>query len=631
MKYVPLHVHSEYSLLDGLSKTSQIASRIKEIGSTACALTDHGTVSGAVDFVKTMKDNGLKPILGCEFYFCFGESTDKNPDNRKLLHQVILAKNLEGWKEILRLIALSNHPDRFYHKPRISMQDVGFNISGQNLITFSGHLGSILQYKMMDETEERLHHDWLKRGCECAIMLQKLYGKGNFFIEIQMIDSQRNPLSKMIANCLRQVSKVTGIPCVATPDAHYARREDAIDQRILLCTSLKKTLGQIQMDIKQGNNVGMQCFFESDNFHIPSFEEMQGWHTQEEIENTNKIADMCDNYSILSSPNPPQFPCPNSMTDEDYLRKLCRDGWKKKMSHISIENDPEQFQIYGERVNHELEVFTSCGLSSYFLIVRDIIKFCHKNGYITGPGRGSAAGCMVSYLIDITQIDPIPAHLLFERFYNAGRNSPGKISWPDIDIDVPKEARHKIIEYVRDKYGEDNVAQIVTYTTLKGRSALKRVMHAVGGISFDEQNAMTKHILDEAKIADELQEMKEELGTSSIIRWCIENNPNRFKDWVQIDENGELVGDKAEIFKQAIRLGGTKIIQSKHAAGIVVSPYKISETCPMVRSTDENDKGYIAGFEGPSCEEVGLLKIDVLGITMLDKVMSVADILAGVQ
>ena len=156
-------------------------------------------------------------------------------------------------------------------------------------------------------------------------------------------------------------------------------------------------------------------------------------------------------------------------------------------------------------------------------------------------------------------------------------------------------------------------------------------MTAIGGISFTEQNAMTKYILDEAKIADELQEMKEELGTSSIIRWCIENNPKRFKDWVEIDDNGDMIGDKAEIFKQAIRLEGTKIIQSKHAAGVVVSPYKISQTCPMVRSTDANDKGYIAGFEGPSCEEVGLLKIDVLGITMLDEVMSVADILVGVQ
>ena len=622
MSYTPLHVHSEYSLLDGLSKTSQIASRIKEIGSTTCALSDHGTVSGAVDFVKTMKDNGLKPILGCEVYICYGESNDKTPDNKRLFHQVILAKNLEGWKTLLELVAMSNHPDRFYHKPRISFNDIK-KVDTSNLITFSGHLGSYLANAI--SKDDKVLPNWQQLGID-AVNLQKQLFK-NFYVEIQLVDSERNKFSKEVAECLREVASITNTPCVATPDAHYARREDAIDQRVLLCTSLKKTLGQIKMDIKQGNSVGLQCFFESDNFHIPSFEEMQGWHTEEEIENTNKIADMCDDYSILSAPNPPTFKCPGGMTPDDFLRHLCRQGWKKKMAHI---DDEEELKVYGERVNHELEVFLSCGLSSYFLIVRDIIKFCHENGYITGPGRGSAAGCMVSYLIDITQIDPIPADLLFERFYNAGRNSPGKISWPDIDIDVPKEARPKVIEYIRDKYGEENVAQIVTYTTLKGRSALKRVMHAVGGISFTEQNAMTKYILDEAKIADELQEMKEELGTSSIIRWCIENNPNRFKDWVQIDENGEFIGDRAEIFKQAIRLEGTKIIQSKHAAGVVVSPYKISETCPMVRSTDANDKGYIAGFEGPSCEEVGLLKIDVLGITMLDKVMSVADILLGV-
>lgn len=623
MSYTPLHVHSEYSLLDGLSKTSQIASRIKDIGATSCALTDHGTVSGAVDFVKTMKDNGLKPILGCEVYICHGDSKDRTPNNRALFHQVILAKNLEGWKALLELVAISNHPDRFYHKPRISFYDIS-KVDTSNLITFSGHLGSYLANAI--SKDDKVLPNWQKLGIDAVNLQKKLFGD-NFYVEIQMVDSDRNPFSKKVAECLREIAAITNTPCVATPDAHYARREDAIDQRVLLCTSLKKTLGQIKMDIRQGNNVGMRCFFESNNFHIPSFEEMQQWHTAEEIENTNKIADMCENYSILSSPNPPTFKCPNNMTPDDYLRLLCRQGWKKKMAHI---DDEEQLKVYGERVNNELEVFLSCGLSSYFLIVRDIIKFCHENNYITGPGRGSAAGCMVSYLIDITQIDPIPADLLFERFYNAGRNSPGKISWPDIDIDVPKEARPKVIEYIREKYGEENVAQIVTYTTLKGRSALKRVMTAIGGISFTEQNAMTKYILDEAKIADELQEMKEELGTSSIIRWCIENNPKRFKDWVEIDKNGEFVGDRAEIFKQAIRLEGTKIIQSKHAAGVVVSPYKISETCPMVRSTDANDKGYIAGFEGPSCEEVGLLKIDVLGITMLDKVMSVADILLGV-
>jgi DNA polymerase-3 subunit alpha len=624
MSYTPLHVHSEYSLLDGLSKTSQIASRIKDIGATSCALTDHGTVSGAVDFVKTMKDNGLKPILGCEVYICHGDSKDRTPDNKALFHQVILAKNLEGWKALLELVAMSNHPDRFYHKPRISFYDIS-KVDTSNLITFSGHLGSYLANSI--SKDDKILPNWQQLGIDAVNLQKKLFGD-NFYVEIQMVDSDRNPFSKKVAECLREIASITNTPCVATPDAHYARREDAIDQRVLLCTSLKKTLGQIQMDIKQGNSVGLQCFFESDNFHIPSFEEMKQWHTDEEIENTNKIANMCDDYSILSAPNPPTFKCPGGMTPDDFLRHLCRQGWKKKMAHI---DDEEELKVYGERVNHELEVFLSCGLSSYFLIVRDIIKFCHENGYITGPGRGSAAGCMVSYLIDITQIDPIPADLLFERFYNAGRNSPGKISWPDIDIDVPKEARPKVIEYVRDKYGEDNVAQIVTYTTLKGRSALKRVMHAVGGISFTEQNAMTKYILDEASIADELQEMKEELGTSSIIRWCIENNPKMFKDWVEINEDGELVGDRAEIFKQAIRLEGTKIIQSKHAAGVVISPYKISDTCPMVRSTDANDKGYIAGFEGPSCEEVGLLKIDVLGITMLDKVMSVADILAGVE
>jgi len=628
MKYVPLHVHSEYSLMDGLSKASQIANRVKNIGSNACALTDHGNISGAVDFYKNMKDNGIKPILGCELYIINGDSKDKSIDNKKLLHQVVLAKNHDGWKELLNLVSASNHPDRFYHKPRLSFDDIQEIISGENIISFSGHLGSVLADAILD-SDGNLIENWIEIGCKQAKYLESIFGKGNFFIEIQMIDSQRNSTAKLVGESLRKISDITGISCVATPDAHYPTRQDAIDQRILLCTYLNKTLSQIEMDLRRGENVAMSGFFKSDNFHIPSYEEMKEVHTEEEINNTIKIAEMCEEYSILSKPNPPQFQCPDGMTPDEYLRYLCRDGWKKKMSHINSKVNPELYKLYGDRVNNELKVFIECGLSSYFLIVRDIIKFCHDNGYITGPGRGSASGCMVSYLIDITQIDPIPPSLLFERFYNAGRNSPGKISWPDIDIDVPKDARPKVIEYIRNKYGEENVAQILTYTALKGRSALKRVMHAVGGISFAEQNAMTQWILDEAKIADELQEMKEELGASSIIRWCIENMSDKFKDWVEIDDDGNLVGPRAEIFKQAIRLEGTKIIQSKHAAGIVVSPMKISDMCPMVRSSDKSDVGYIAGFEGPSCEEVGLLKIDVLGITMLDKVMSIADILAG--
>jgi len=293
------------------------------------------------------------------------------------------------------------------------------------------------------------------------------------------------------------------------------------------------------------------------------------------------------------------------------------------MGHVG--KGHERFSEYGARVDKEISIFTETGLSSYFLIVQDILQYARKSGYLTGPGRGSAAGCIVSYLMDITQIDPIPYNLIFERFYNAGRNAGGRVSMPDIDIDVPKHARGDIMEYIRGRYGNDNVAQIVTFQTLKGRASLKRVMGARGNIGFDEQNAITSHILDESKIVDELQDMKEELGTSSIIWWALENKADKLKEWCEIGDDGKLEGPFSRMFEQAIRLEGTKIIQSKHAAGIVISPQPIHEVCPMV--LDREEKDLLAGFEGTSCEDVGLLKLDVLGIKMLDKIMEVPSIL----
>ena len=274
---------------------------------------------------------------------------------------------------------------------------------------------------------------------------------------------------------------------------------------------------------------------------------------------------MCEEYNILSPPNPPEFNPPGRISPADYLRQLCREGWKEKMPHVG--KDHLHFKEYGKRIDNELQVFEGAGLSSYFLIVRDILEFCRSNGYLTGPGRGSAAGCMVSYLIGITQIDPVEYDLVFERFYNAGRNANGRISMPDIDIDVPKDARTAVIDHIKGKYGKDNVAQIVTFQTLKGRAALKRVMQARGNISFEEQNNITRHIMDESKIADDLQDMKEELGTSSIILWALKNKKEQLKDWCIIGEDGRLEGPFAKVFEQSIRLEGTKIIQSKARSG----------------------------------------------------------------
>lgn len=616
--YTPLHVHSDYSLMDGLSQCYQIAERAEQIGATACAITDHGSISGAIEFSKEMAEKKLKPILGTELYICHKIETDKSVDNAKRSHQVVLAKNKDGWKDLLALISYCNHKDHFYSSPRISLESLPIFCRG-NFISFSGHLGSVLADAIIEDG--KVVSDWISRGTNMALQLQAMFGRGNFFIEVQLIDSLNNDLAKTVGLCMREIALITRIPCVATPDAHYPTKDRAIDQRVLICTSLKMTMEQAKKNIK--NNKMISTFFNSDNYHIPTYDEMLAFHTEEELDNTNLIASMCDSYSILSSPNPPSFICPNGMTDDEYLRKLCLDGWKKK---IKAEKGSETYDSYANRAKMELEVFKSIGLSSYFLIIEDIIKHVQSKGYLTGAGRGSAAGCLVSYLIGITKVDPIKYGLVFERFYNAGRNAPGKISWPDIDFDVPKFARAEAIEYIRNKYGASNVAQIITFQQLKGKSSLTRVF-AAHGVSFEEQKAITKNLIDESKISDELGDIEEEYGYSSGILWALENMPHKLKEWCEMDKDGKLVGRYADMFSQAIRLEHTKILSGKHAAGIVVSKTQISDICPMVLDKDEENQ--LAGFDGPSCEDAGLLKLDCLGIRSLDKIQDAVKIAAG--
>jgi DNA polymerase-3 subunit alpha len=616
--YVPLRVHSEYSLLSGLSQTKHILSRLEEIEVEACALTDAGTVSGAVDFNKRVA-GGFKPILGCDLFISPLEASIKEPSNLNVSNQTVLAKNLSGWKGLLSMVSASNRSENFCNKPRLGSEQFLENVSPfkGSLVSFSGPIGSVLGNMLLENP------DWKTDAIQEAEKMENAFGKGNFYIAIQLIDALNNSQTREVAEKLREVAKITGIPCIGVPNSYYCKREDADDQRVLLCTALRKSIGQVQRELKQGNASEVKSFFESDSYHLPTYEEMSEVHTPEELDNTLEISSMCSNYDILGPPSPPEFSCPEGMSPDELLRLLCRDGWREKMSHVGRTND--NFPEYGKRVDKEISIFTEAGLSSYFLIVQDILRYAKSRNYLIGPGRGSAAGCMVSYLIGITQIDPVPYNLIFERFYNAGRNAKGRVSMPDIDIDVPKHSRADIIQYIQGKYGTDNVAQIVTFQTLKGRAALKRVMAARGNISFAEQNAITSHILDEAKIADELQDMRDELGTASVITWALENKAEKLKDWCELDEEGNLQGKLSKIFEQAVRLEGTKIIQSKHAAGVVISPLPIYDVCPMV--IDREGKGLLAGFEGPSCEDVGLLKLDILGIKMLDKVMDVSNIL----
>ena len=615
-KYIPLHVHSHYSLLDGLSRPKQIAQRCVDIGVKSCAITDHGNIAGAAQVHAALKSKGIKPILGCELYICDQHASMKDKSNGKLSHFIVLAKNLQGWNTLVKIISESNKPEHFYRKPRLSIDQLA-EIVDENIIGFCGHLGSYLANKILSNDE--IVDNWKSIATTEVKKLKKIFGD-NFFLETQLMDKELNPAQISLAECIRELSKDLGVRAICTPDAHYANQKDAIDQRILLCNNLKTTLPEINRKLSNEEDVPMSTFFISDKYYILSPEEMQELHTEEEIENTNYVDSLCESYDINHEPRLPPFKTETS--PDEFLRQLCREGWKRK---IGTKVEKSLHEKYADRIKYELSILQSAGLSSYFLIVSDIVKHVKSQGWLAGPGRGSAAGCLVSYLIDITSIDPIKHDLIFERFYNAGRNTKGRVSMPDIDMDVPINQREQVIEYIKDKYGSDNVSQMITFNTLKGRGALKDVLRVYGDVTFDEMNQITKNIPDEAKIADELEQMKDEYGDASIIRWALENRVDNLKNWCYIDKEGNLSGPFAKRFEQAMRLEGTKVNQSKHAAGVVITDKKLETICPMI--FDTKTKQPIAGMEMNDLEYLGIIKFDVLGIAMLDKVMNISNTL----
>lgn len=620
LSYTPLHCHSHFSLLDGLSKPDDIAKRCQKLGLSSCAITDHGSISGCVQFFQTMKRAGVKPILGVELYICDNDASIKDKSNQHLSHLVLLAKNLEGWKNLIQIVSLSNDPNFFYYKPRLDLKSLANIISRGNIIALCGHPGSYLADKIYDgnqfvvDSEIEYHIN----------SLIDIFGKDQTFVEIQLMD-QTNEYQQNLGLKLRDFCNINKFNTVASLDAHYCDPEDYIDQRILLCSNLKMTLPQIAAKVQSNEKFSLSSFFKSDRYFILSMDELSRVNSAKEIEQSRIIGDeLCVSYDILHTPDLPEIKCPNNMQVDDYLRHLCREGWKEKIQKYIPK---EQQNTYADRVKYELSILQNANLSAYFVLVQDIVNYVHNNNWLPGPGRGSAAGCLVSYLIGITSIDPIKYNLIFERFYNAGRNTENRVSMPDIDVDVPITYRENIIEYIKNKYGEDKVSQMITYNTLKGRGALKEVLRVYNTATFEEMNQITKHIPDEAKIADELQEMKDEDGDASIIKWALENNSSKLKDWCYIKDN-KLEGPLAKRFEQAIRLEGTKYNQSKHAAGIAIAKNSLESVCPMIY--DSKTKQKIAGLEMNDLEALGIVKFDILGVALLDKMMSVQSYLQGV-
>lgn len=422
------------------------------------------------------------------------------------------------------------------------------------------------------------------------------------------------------------VSPITGDDHYEWSDSftqtYYTEKEQADLHRILLCSKLKTTLPKVRRNGLPKDQEEWSRFFESNDFYLKDKSEVSKIVVDDpRMEDFDEIFDKCENYNILNQPMLPTFATPSGETEKEYLRTLARQGWKDLLGDTITSEEGRK--VYGDRFRKEYDVIENANLFGYFLIVWDILNWCRDQGWMVGPGRGSAAGCLISYLIGITQIDPIEFDLLFERFYNAGRNTEDHISLPDIDMDVPGDKRDEIIAHLKEKYGNYNVSQMLTFGRLQGRSALKEVLRVNNACGFGEMNEMTKYIPDEAAISDQLSVMDEE--DRSIIKWALMNNADDLRDYCYIDDSGQMQGDFAEYFQQAIDIEGTFKTQGKHAAGVVISAEPLFKVCPMVNQKSGGEK--IAGLEMNDLEALGHVKFDVLGINLLDKLMKIKELI----
>lgn len=752
--YAPLHVHSHYSLLDGLPSPKRIAERCKELGLPACAITDHGNLFGMVAFHDACKKVGIKPIIGIELYMCDADPAIKARENSKRHHLTVLARNEEGVNTLMRLVSETNRPDYYYYKPRIDLERLSPFAKDGNLLCLSGCMAGKLSSSLFgenfdeackisgktdnpNEVRKFLVPDWQDIAAQIALEHQKIFGKDNFYLEIQ---EEGMAIQKVIVQCLRELAKGIQIPTVATLDAHYACKEDAQDQRILLYSQLHTTQEEQERMKEEGGD--SMAFFHLDTFHIFHPDEMQEHYTWAEIQRTLEISDRIQSPKLGRKPCLPKYVAENNdgkpVDSQKLLRDLCIEGAQKKLGHLS----QDEKRVYWERLEHELLILNDAGLADYFLIVWDACAFVDRCGGPRGKGRGSGAGSLVNYLLGITGIDPLKYGLFFERFYNPSRNIPphfsvgqtgfmawlgdnferaikspaseyrekvakatrrnriknrelltqeaawidennpkmwmyladqlppsekgenkanshiayalglsdelnpdepvstvdGHVSLPDIDTDIGIAFRSRMIEYLNKRWGQDKVAQMITFGRLQGKAALKEVFRAqpdtvkhlmnVRAVKlgknpaemamkpYDLCNEITQYIPDESAIADDLQAAREEHGDGyGILQWSIDH----------IDQVAEYYRWFKPLFDQAMRLEGTKKSQSKHAAGVVIADRPIEGLMPL--AYDPNSKGRICGLEMATVERLGGVKFDFLGVGALDKIHFAAQLI----
>lgn len=553
-KFTHLHLHTPYSLLDGFAKMEDLVLKAKEDGMDAVAITDHGVMFGVVDFYRIAKKHGVKPIIGCEVYVAARTRHDKEPMDKSSYHLVLLAENDSGYQNLIRLVSLS-FTEGYYYKPRVDIQALQEHCEG--LIALSACLGGEVQQKLLKDRYEE--------AMESAKKYRDIFGEGNFFLELQ---DHGIPEQSIVNNRLRQLSKESGIPLVATNDVHYVNREDAKTHEILLCIQMGKTLkdeGRME--------------FETNEFYFKTTDEMYKLfpEDQEALYNTHLISERCDvtfNFDVIHLP---QYISEYDCSNKELFDKICMEGLKKRYPNITEE--------IRSRFEYEKSVIETMGYVEYFLIVWDFIRYAKKNRIIVGPGRGSAAGSIISYCLDITDVDPIAYNLLFERFLN-----PERVSMPDIDIDFCYERREEVIDYVKKKYGEDHVAQIITFGTLGARAAIRDVGRVLG-MSYADVDKVAK-------------EVPFSLGMT--IDTALKMNPSLKKMYENDPRIRELID-----FSKGIE--GLPRHASTHAAGIVISKDKLDEHVPLYM----HQNSVATQFPMSTLESLGLLKMDFLGLRTL--------------
>lgn len=557
MAFTHLHVHTEYSLLDGSSKIKELTVRAKELGMDSMAITDHGAMYGVIDFYRAAREAGIKPILGCEVYVSPGSRFDRETvsGEDRYYHLVLLAENNKGYENLMKIVS-RGYVDGFYYKPRVDYEV---------LRTF--HEGIIcLSACLAGEVQKYLERGQYQQGKEAALRYEEIFGKGNFFLELQ---DHGIPAQKTVNQALLRLSGELGIDLVATNDIHYTFAEDAVPHDILLC---------IQTGKKVSDENRMR--YEGGQYYCKSEEEMRALfpYAAQALDNTHRIADRCNVEIEFGVTKLPKFEVPKGYDSWGYLNKLCDDGMKKRY--------PEDDGTLRKRLEYELNVIHTMGYVDYFLIVWDFIHFAKSHNIMVGPGRGSAAGSIAAYCLEITNIDPIRYNLLFERFLN-----PERVSMPDIDIDFCYERRQEVIDYVVEKYGKDQVVQIVTFGTLAAKGVVRDVGRVLD-MPYARCDAIAKMIPGDLGMT-----LGKALKTSPDLRKAY-NEDSQVKYLIDM----------------SMRLEGLPRHTSMHAAGVVISRTAVDNYVPLSKAQDGT---ITTQFTMTTLEELGLLKMDFLGLRTL--------------